>query len=247
LEHTHGKSLIEKGHFSRIFVNLFTEISMHMISVGLVDDHSITRHGIRKILELHNDIKVILEASHGLDLLDQLDKARSVPDIIIMDINMPVMNGFKAVQQLQLKFPKIKIIILSLITEEDTIINMINSGVCGYIPKSADPAIFANAVIAVFKNGFYLGKLVKKEYFSNSQTALKREGFTGKKFLSPKELHFMRLAATNLSYPEIAIEMKVKPKTVENYRDSLFHKLDIKNRAALALYGYKHGLLDFFE
>jgi DNA-binding NarL/FixJ family response regulator len=218
-----------------------------MIAVGLVDDHSITRHGIRTILELNSEIKVILEATHGLDLLNQLETARQEPDIVMMDINMPVMNGFKTVQELQLKFPAIRIIIFSLIAEEDTIINMISSGACGYIPKNADPAILANAVISVYENGFYLGKWAKKEYFSRSGTVKKREGFSGKQFLSAKELQFMNLAATNLSYQEIAAEMNVQPKTVENYRDSLFRKLDLKNRAALALYGYKNGLLDLFE
>jgi len=218
-----------------------------MIAVGLVDDHSITRHGIRTILELNSEIKVILEATHGLDLLNQLETARQEPDIVMMDINMPVMNGFKTVQELQLKFPAIRIIIFSLIAEEDTIINMISSGACGYIPKNADPAILANAVISVYENGFYLGKWAKKEYFSRSGTVKKREGFSGKQFLSAKELQFMNLAATNLSYKEIAAEMNVQPKTVENYRDSLFRKLDLKNRAALALYGYKNGLLDLFE
>jgi DNA-binding NarL/FixJ family response regulator len=215
-----------------------------MIQLALVDDHEITRKGIRSIIELNKDIKVVLEASNGKDLLDRLSKI-SPPEIVILDIQMPVMNGFDTVKALQAKYPEIKIIVFSLILEEDTIINMISSGASAYISKNADPSSLARAVITVHSKGFYLCDQVKKEYFRKS-TGKKRGGFNGKLHITPKEIEFIKLAATNLNYKEIAEIMELSPKTVENYRDSLFLKLEIKNRAALVFYGLKNGMISIF-
>jgi len=217
-----------------------------MITLALVDDHEITRKGIKTIIELHPNIKVILEASNGKELLDQLENARVLPAVAILDIAMPVMNGFTTIDELQEKYPSVKIIVFSLLYEEDTVINMITRGACGYITKSADPSSLAEAVSTVQTKGFYLGELVKKEYFRKNSLREKKSGFTGKQYLSQKEVEFIKLAATNLNYKEIAEIMEVKPKTIENYRDSLFQKLEIKNRAALVLYGFKNGLVNIF-
>ncbi len=110
-----------------------------MIHLALVDDHQITRKGIKTIIEMNPDIKVTLEASNGKELLDKLSPAR-VPDIVIMDINMPLMNGFETMKVLASRYPALKVIIFSLIMEEDTIINMISSGASAYITKNADPS-----------------------------------------------------------------------------------------------------------
>jgi two-component system invasion response regulator UvrY len=217
-----------------------------MIHLALVDDHVVTRKGIKTILELHPDLKVVMEASNGKELLKNLATI-NLPDIIILDINMPLMNGYETIEELQLKYPAIKVIAFSFLDGEDTVINMISSGACGYINKNADPSTLADAVITVHKKGFYLSELVKKEYFRNYNPDKKRAGFHGKQYLSPKEIQFLKLAATNLNYKEIAAIMEISPKTVENYRDSLFMKLDIKNRAALTLYGLKNGLIDLFD
>lgn len=218
-----------------------------MITIALVDDHTITRKGIKTVIELHRNIKVVMEASNGKELLDQLADARVLPHIVILDITMPVMDGYTTLERLQKKYPAIKIIAFSLFYEEDTVINMITQGACGYIPKSADPATLAEAIFAVHARGIYLGELAKKEYFRKPDPAKKKPGFSGKQFLSVKEVEFIKLAATNLNYREIAEAMEVSPKTIENYRDSLFQKLSIKNRAALVIYGFKNGLIDIFS
>lgn len=215
-----------------------------MISVALADDHGMTRTGIKTILQLNRYIRVTIEASSGTELLEKLSHTEQLPDVAMIDINMPQLNGFDTVRAMQLKYPLVKIIACSLIAEEDAVINMIALGACGYIAKSADPLHLAEAVIAVHEKGFYLGDLVKKEYFNTDATVKRRAAFTGKQLLTPKEVAFMQLAATNLNYKEIADRMEVSPKTVENYRDSLFMKLDIKNRAALVLYALKNGLID---
>lgn len=217
-----------------------------MITLALADDHEITRKGIKTIIESNKGIKVIMEASHGKDLLDQLGKTNSLPHIVILDVTMPIMSGYETIDALQRRFASIKIIVFSLLSEEDAIINMISRGASGFITKSADPALLTNAIIKVHDFGFYLGDLVKKEYFLKNVPAKTRLGFTGKQFLTAKEVEFIKLASSNLNYREIADNMGVSIKTIENYRDSLFQKLEIKNRAALALYGFKNGIVTVF-
>lgn len=214
-----------------------------MITIMLADDHAVTRIGIKSIIELNTEIRVIYEASNGKEILKILEK-EALPDIIIIDIQMPVMNGYDSVKVLHKLYPTIKIIVFSFITEQDAIINMISQGVSGYITKSSDPSTLAEAILSVYSNGFYLGKLVKKEYFKTSKTMKNIRGFMGKYLITEKELAFLKLASSNLSYIEIATLMEVQPKTLENYRDSLFRKLDINNRAALALFAFKNGLVD---
>lgn len=145
------------------------------------------------------------------------------------------------------KYATIKIIVFSLINEKETVLNMINSGACGYISKSADPDTLANAVLSVSTSGYYLCDLVKKTYFQNAKLHKIKPGFNGSQYLTPKKFEFIRLSATNLNYKEIAIELAVSPKTLENYRDSLFSKLNINNRAALVLFGIKNGLINTFS
>lgn len=212
-----------------------------MITVALIDDHISIRAAMKILLELRQDIKVVIEASNGKELLIKLGHG-VIPDIAIIDIFMPIMNGYEATKELFNKYPSIKVIVFTGMCEEDAVINVIGLGAKSYICKSADPSILVKAVTAVYEKGFYLGDLVKKDYF-HTRSIVKKNGFVGRKYLSKKELNFIQLAATELSYKEIASRLKVSPKTVENYRDNIFMKLDIKTRSMLVLYAFKNGLL----
>ena len=217
------------------------------IQLGLVDDHIITRTGLKTYIELNKDIKVSLEAGNGKELFQLLAKTSTLPDIILLDISMPKMNGFEAISVLQEKYASIKVLIFSMIIEEDTVMHMIRRGACGFISKSSDPEIILKAILTVAKAGYYFGNLTKKEFFRRDFIRAGSGTFIGNHHITPKELEFIRLASSNLSYQEIAEYMKVSYKTVENYRDSLFHKLEIKNRAALVYYAFKSGLIDGFS
>jgi two-component system invasion response regulator UvrY len=215
-----------------------------MINIALADDHAVTRKGIKTILELNPELNVSIEASNGLELEELLRSASVLPDIVILDVCMPGMNGFGTIDMIKEHFPSVHILVFSLLCEEDTIINMITRGACGYIAKSADPIILTDAVLTIYDKGFYIGELTKKEYFRKKAPVKDREGFYGKSFLTAKEVSFIRLATTNLNYHEIADKMGVRPKTLENYRDGVFQKLGINNRAALALYAFRSGLVE---
>ncbi|MBV9988087.1 MAG: response regulator transcription factor [Chitinophagaceae bacterium] len=214
-----------------------------MIKIALVDDHAVTRRGIKAILESAGDIKVVLEASDGLELIKTLETGIVLPQLLILDISMPSMNGYDTVDAVKRIYPDIQVLIFSLLSEEDSILNMITRGACGYISKSADPLVLVEAVKAIHEKGFYLPDWLKKRYFDQQNSGEKRPGFYGRNFLTAKELAFIRLACSNLTYHEIAEQLNVRPRTVENYRDNLFEKLGINNRAALAVYAFRNGIV----
>jgi DNA-binding NarL/FixJ family response regulator len=221
-----------------------------MISVAIVDDHVVTRSGIKTVLELSKEISVTIEASNGKELKEALESGKTVPDIVILDNSMPVMNGAQTIGFLTSNYPTTYILVFSMLYEEDSIVDMIARGACGYLSKSSDPDILIQAVKTVYSKGFYLNDLVKKEYFKNRPNRPNEKaktGFYGKVPLTQKEVAFVRLAASSHSYAEIAALLEVRPKTIENYRDSVFQKLNINNRAALTVYAYKNGLIDFFQ
>jgi len=214
-----------------------------MITLILADDHKVTRTGIKTILELDQEIKVVKEVSNGKELLDYLSECTQVPDTLLLDLEMPILDGPKVINILHEKYPTLKTIIFSFLHETDIVMNMITKGASGFISKSEDPDNIAKAIKEVYYNGYYLGELVKKDYFKIAMAPKSKEGFAGRQILSAREVEFIKLAASNMTYPEIAQIMNVSSKTLENYRDSLFQKLEFKNRAAMIVYGIRNGII----
>lgn len=212
-----------------------------MIQVALVDDFTITRNGIRSILNMDAEICVMLEAGNGQQLLNQLN-CESLPDVAIIDINMPEMDGLATLISVKQKFPEIGCLMLTHLHEEDAIINMIYKGANGYLHKSCDPVLIPRAVHAVYENGFFQNP-AWRNLTSHERHGITSTCFQGKEPLTSKEVEFIRLSARNLTYNQIATIMKLSPKTVQNYRDNLFAKLQINTRSALTLYGVKNGII----
>lgn len=217
-----------------------------IIPIGLVDDHMIIRTGLKSLIESTEKYKVILQSSDGIDLFDQLEKMDKKPEMLVIDISMPKMDGFAIIERITKEYPYIKTLVFSLFSAEDAMLNAINRGACGYLPKSADPEELITALNSIVKTGFYFTNHSKQQQKASTESIKKLKAFHGKQVLTEKEIQFIRLAATNMTYKEIAVLMKVQPKTVENYRDSLFQKLGINNRAALTLYGIQNGIVHLF-
>nr|WP_294994506.1 response regulator transcription factor [uncultured Sediminibacterium sp.] len=212
--------------------------------IGLVDDHAITRKGIKTLLEMNKQYQVTVEASNGKDLLAILDDG-TVPDVLILDLSMPEMSGFDIINQIHTQYPSVKIFIFSFYQSEDVILNTIYQGACGYLPKSADPSQLERAIQAVLDYGFYIPGHIKRKYGELTKSR-STKGFQGKQLLTEKEIQFIKLACTNLTYKEISLKLSVQPKTLENYRDSIFQKLGINNRAALTFYAIENGIVQLF-
>lgn len=186
---------------------------------------------------------IAFEADNGIQLQQKINK-ENCPDIIIMDVNMPGMDGFASVQWLNENFPLVHILVVSMIEKEETIVRMLKLGVKGYLSKDVEPKELAEALEALMRKGYYYtdfitGKLVH---------SLRSDGFHEKitdvsSLMNDREKDFLQLACSELTYSQIAAKMFLSPKTIDGYRDSLFEKLQVKSRVGLALYAVKHGLV----
>lgn len=213
-----------------------------MANIALVEDHIVLRHGLSILIkELGN--KVFFEADNGKDCIEKL-KTHPKPDIIIMDASMPVMDGYDTTLYLKNHYPEIKVLALSMIDEETSVIRMLKNGARGYILKNCNPVQLSDAIYALMNNGYYHSDQVSSKLirainnYDDSNSGI-RHVFS----ISEKEVEFLRFAATELTYKEIASKMNVSPRTVDSYRENLFLKLSINSRVGLAVYAIKNGFV----
>ena len=212
-------------------------------SVALVDDHSLLRNGLANLVRNYSDYAVLFEADNGKELIKAL-KATSLPDIVLLDINMPGMDGFETALWLRKHYPDIKVLALSMYDNEQAIIRMMKNGAKGYILKDIDPIEFRQALDSVRKKGYYYSELVtgKLIHAVNMMDDLDQPIQTLVK-LNQRELQFLKLVCTELTYREIAEQMFLSPRTIDGYRDDLFEKLKVKTRVGLAMYAIKNGIV----
>jgi len=212
------------------------------IKIALVDDHALFRQGLRMILSNFTDLDVICEADHGKELIERMIKEE--PDMIFMDINMPVMDGLKTTRKLRQHFPHIKIIALTMHDEKRFVIEMIKSGANGYLFKNAEPRELHSAIQQVLAAGFYFNDYMTEAMFNgwvnNKSTAkllIKRNRFT------KKDLLVLKLVCKQYTTDEIAAKLSLSTMTVMNYRRRLMARLKVRNTAGLVLCAIETGLV----
>lgn len=211
--------------------------------IALVDDHQLFRDGLSEIISGFPDCEVVLEADNGADFINKL-RPPNIPDIVLLDINMKEMDGFQTVTWIRTQHPQIKVIALSMYEDESSIIRMLRSGACGYILKDIRKQELHQAILLVAEKGFYhsdlvTGKLIHSIHAMDQDV---HNDMNGLLKLSSKELEFLRLVCSELTYKEIAQSMGLSPYTIDGYRDSLFEKLNIKSRVGLVLYAIKRRI-----
>jgi two-component system, NarL family, invasion response regulator UvrY len=215
------------------------------IKVVLVDDHVLLRNGLASLVN-NLGYTIQYECSNGKQLIDKVDKD-DLPDVILMDINMPEMDGFDTTLWLKKNLPLVNVIALSMYDDETSIIRMIKNGARGYILKDTDPKELNRAIEAVMTKGFYYSEEVSGKIVRRVRDEEKKdeEGDKSKlaATLSERHIEFLKYAATEMTYKEIAEKMFVSPRTVDGYRDELFQKLDIKSRVGLVLFAIKNGII----
>jgi DNA-binding NarL/FixJ family response regulator len=215
---------------------------MTQYSIAIVDDHQIVSEAIAGLINALPQFNVLYEVRNGKELIGKLANKKNIPDLILIDINMPIMNGFETASWLQENLPDVPFVALSMNDDDESIIKMLRLGAKGYLIKDIDSDELLIALDEVLKKGFYYTDLVTSKLLHNLNT----EAPTKSKIpqLKEKELEFIRLACTEMTYREIAETMFVSPKTVDGYRDDLFQKLDVKNRIGLAMYAIKQGWVE---
>lgn len=217
-----------------------------MIRIALVDDHNLFRKGLINLIELvSKDFLISFEANNGIEMQTALASCHEQPDIILMDVNMPKMDGYQSVEWLGLHYPNIKIIVVSMAQNEESIVKMLRYGVKGYLGKDVEPKELIDALHSVYSKGFYYtdyltGKLI---YSLQHPVSQEEKAFEFGSLLNEKELKFVELACTEYTYNEIAEQMFVSPKTVDGYRKIVFEKLQVKTRVGLALFAVKYNLV----
>lgn len=215
--------------------------SSKKIQVAVVDDHTLLRNALAKLIDSFDNFSVFFEAQNGEELKEKLRK-NLIPEIILLDVNMPGMNGFETAEWLFENHPQIKVLALSMFSDETTIIRMLKAGAKGYIMKTAEPEELNLALISVMQKNFYLSDYISGKVVGglNKNMELSDENV----ILTDKEVEFLKLTCSELSYKEIAEKMFVGIRRVEDYRNALFEKLKMRSRVGLVLYAIKKGIFE---
>ncbi|UPK69675.1 response regulator transcription factor [Chitinophaga filiformis] len=211
--------------------------------IAIVDDHTMFRKGLSILINLFPAYEVLFEAANGKELIDRIDPD-CLPDIVLLDVNMPDMDGYASAEWLRTHYPDIKVLALSTMDAETAIIKMIRHGAKGYILKDAEPAELNQALDEVFALGYYYNDLVTRKVMQSINYLVDEHSpLSTIVKLSDREMEFMRLACSEKSYQVIAKEMFVSERTVDGYREALFKKLNVSTRVGLVLYAVKNNLV----
>jgi len=210
------------------------------IQVALVDDHRLLRNGLSNFINNTPQFEVLFEADNGIDLQEKM-RHGAVPDVVLMDINMPLMDGYDATQWLNQNHPSVKVIALSMYDSEECIIRMLRRGAKGYLLKDTEPAELIRAITETKTNGYYYTPLVARQIslLINDRENEQKNAMV----LTERELELLQLMASEMTYKEIADKMCLSPKTVENHREKICEKLQVKTRVGLVMYAMKNGLV----
>lgn len=211
-----------------------------MANLVLVDDHVLLRKGLSELVKSLGH-GVLFEADNGEDFIKKL-KPNYHPQLVLLDINMPVMDGYDTAKWIKKNHPEIKILALSMYDQESSIIRMLRAGAGGYILKDSEPLELQAAMDAIIRKGFYYSDLVSGKLMHAINQIDEEPSLKSLVKLTDREIKFLQMACTELSYKEIADQLCVSPRTVDGYRDALFEKLEIRSRVGLVLYAIKNGI-----
>jgi DNA-binding NarL/FixJ family response regulator len=212
-----------------------------MKKIALVDDHALLRSGLASVINSFGDYKVIFEADNGKQFIENI-KSKGKPDLVLLDINMPEMDGFATANWIKNNSPEIKVLVLSMLDNDNAIIKMLQNGAKGYILKDSKPDILRNALRDVSEKGFFFNDLV-----SNKLMHMLNKGAHDQKqdliYLNEKEIEFLKWCCTEKSYKEIADVMNISTRAVESLRSNLFDKLETLSRVGLVMYAIRNGII----
>ncbi|WP_397445502.1 response regulator [Polaribacter sp. R77954] len=211
---------------------------MKEFSVIVVDDHTLLSQAIQTMVNTFENFKVLYTCKNGQEVIDQFSASpKNIPNVVLMDINMPIMNGIEATEWITKTHPNVNVMALSVEDEDTTVLKMLKAGAVGYLLKDTEKSVLEKALLEIVENGFYHTKNV---------TSLLMKSISGDIdediVLKKKEIIFLKLACTELTYKEVADRMCLSPKTIDGYRNNLFVKLNVKNRIGLVMYAIKNKI-----
>lgn len=212
-----------------------------MIKVAMVDDHILLRSGLAAVINGFGDFNIISEADNGKQFTETLDK-NNLPDVVLLDITMPEMDGFETAKWLKENHPNIRILVLSMMDDDSSIIKMLKYGARGYLLKDSKPTVLHTALREVIDKGYFFNDLIsgKLVHMINKGGG---EAYSTLTNLSDKEREFLKWCCTEKSYKEIADTMQITPRAVEALRSNMFEKLQTLSRVGLVMYAIKNGIV----
>lgn len=211
----------------------------HTYRIVIADDHRLIAESLSHLINEIPAFEVVAIANNGKALLDLLEKTEDQPDIAILDINMPIMNGVTTAREMSARFPLVKMLALSMNDDETSVIQMIRSGCRGYLLKDCTQAELHRALTEILERGFYYSDFVTGKLIHTIHKEEKSP--TAGIKLSDREMEFIKYAASEMTYKEIAVTMKLSERTIDGYREALFEKLQVRSRVGLVLFAIRYG------
>lgn len=215
-----------------------------MTFVALVDDHELLRTGLAAIINSFEGYKVAIEANNGKQFIEKV-KIKTPPDIVLLDITMPVMDGYETSIWIKANLPSTKVLVLSMLENDTAIIRMLKNGARGYLLKDSKPKVFKEALDSIRDSGYFINELVSNKlmHYINQEEIFDTDALV-LNTLTENEVAFLKWICTEKTYKQIAEEMCLSPRTIDTYRDNLFKKLDVKTRVGLAIFAIKNGIVN---
>lgn len=210
------------------------------VKIGVADDQQLFLKSLATLINTFRHFSACIEASNGEDLLEKLALAEEKPEIILLDVNMPEMDGPAAAREVTSRYPNIKCVALSMKDDDTTIIRMLKAGCCAYLIKDIHPNELEKALEEVQSKGYYNADMVN----INFRRLLLHSDQQSEINLTDRERVFLRLACSDLTYKQIAAQMNLAERTIDGYRESLFHKLNVQSRVGMALEAIRKNLVE---
>jgi two-component system invasion response regulator UvrY len=208
----------------------------HPVNVCYAEPHTLVRRGVINIIQSHPYFTVVADACNGKALIDKLVAMEQQPDVCILDINMPVLNGYNTVIELKRRYQHMRFLVLTECHTEYSIINMIRNGANGYLAKACQPEDLHTAIATIYREGYYYSRFASQKAFHVVRNNVLPE-------LTEKELKFITLCCTDLTYAQIAQNMCLSVRTIEHYQRTIGEKFHLHNRVSLMLFAIQSGLV----
>ena len=212
------------------------------IKISLIDDHLLLRDALANVINGFTNCNVISTAANGKEFIEGL-KEYSIPDVVILDLNMPQMDGYDTAEWLTSNYPEISIIVLTMFNSDTALLRLLKLGVKAFLKKDTQPKELEIAIKSVMSTGYYYSQDTSGKLASVFHNPNKNFGIQSG-LLTDNEISFLKLASSEMTYKEIAQQLFISPRTVDNYRDQLFEKLNIKSRVGLAMYAIRNGIVN---
>ncbi|MBK9569181.1 MAG: response regulator transcription factor [Chitinophagaceae bacterium] len=216
---------------------------MSKIKIAIADDYKIYRDGLKVGLSKDDNLEIISEADNGEDLMKLLET--NAPDVIIMDLKMPIMDGMEATKLVRKNYPAIKVLVVTMYEDDKFIIHLMENGANGYLLKNTEPDEIIKSIYAVYENGYYFNDVVNKALLK--KLVLKnnlKPSFNQNIDLTEREQEVLKMICEEKTAAEIAKEIFLSPRSVEGIRQRLIEKIGVRNTAGLVMFAVKNGIVD---